>query len=828
MAAERNGYPSRYSSRPAIGGGHAPTRAPVARHPGYPPAARPTSSAAPRQGANGVVGRASTPHASPRNDPPRRSVPSAARSTAPSQDYRSAPYSSRPSQFTAPSRAAAAARQAPATGSSAARQSSYGPIGHARAPAQPNSRPPPTARASPWQPDSRPTSFARAGQSQPASLPARAAPRPPARPPPSARSSPDLPKAKNLPKSRPSAYQDFLAKEKAAAEEAGFAPQTPPFDEEDEDQEVAEEPLPQTPPFDEGVDELEAVEQGAEEAEAEQAEVDEFPQEWDVDEEAQQDLNEEALEEQDAINGDGAAEEEDFNEAALADEEVHTPVDEDENFEGDPLEEPQEEEAQEEEEVKRQEDLKIEEVAEHLRDAVEGSMKLKKMLETEDDGRPTKRRKLEEDDDEEGMRREMNPQKLALLRKLQLEQDGVSRYVIESAETAEVEALSQSGYVPNKNHKQKRSLGEQLGQRLDDIREQAYPHGNKIDPVAAFGFRWGLTEDQIKLLDVLSHKDLRFVIREYDGTLALQDIIDDARSSDPGDGHGAVAAERLGSVTLGRFNRLELIDPLSDALVVGDANLTFSLLLAQHRKDLGHTGQTLATTFEQVPTLRERYKEIDETIKELQDTGAQVLHNVDCTRLGVDSRFQGMEDKFGAVYYNYPHAGAVRGFFDNHPFVRWRHANLMHLFFRALRNFVKPGASVKVSSNRRAQGVRYSDIFGAAQLNEFVHVETVPFPEWTLRKYGRSYGDKRDVNKRLGDGEIYAAQQASFDMVYCFCYAPSGEPLAKPHVRCPPTKRDLMSANEGALRDLYGERKTNKVEELTQLFLSYVQGIHVG
>lgn len=419
-------------------------------------------------------------------------------------------------------------------------------------------------------------------------------------------------------------------------------------------------------------------------------------------------------------------------------------------------------------------------------------------------------------------------EKLQLLRRLQLEQDGVSRYVVESAETAEVQALSQSGFVPNPNHKQKRSLGEQLGQRLTDIREQSFPHGNKIDPAAAFGFRWQLSADDIKLLDVLTHKDLRFVIREYDGSIPLQDIIDDATSSDPGSGKGSVAALRPGSITLGRFNRLELIDPLSDALVVGDANLTFSLLLAQHRQDLGHAGQTVATTFEQVPTLRERYKEIDETIKQLQGVGAQVLHNVDCTRLGVDSRFQGMVGKFGSVYYNFPHAGAVRGFFDNHPFVRWRHENLMHLFFRALRNFVKPGASVKVSSNRRAQGVRYSDIFGAASLNEFAHVETVPFPEWTLRKYGRSYGDKRDENKRLKDGEIYAAQQASYDMVYCFCYAPSGVPLAKPHVRCPPTKRDLMSANEGALANLSGDRKKNKVDELTQMFLSYVQGIHVG
>lgn len=36
-----------------------------------------------------------------------------------------------------------------------------------------------------------------------------------------------------------------------------------------------------------------------------------------------------------------------------------------------------------------------------------------------------------------------------------------------------------------------------------------------------------------------------------------------------------------------RLNRLELIDPSADALVVGDANLTFSILLAKHREATG-------------------------------------------------------------------------------------------------------------------------------------------------------------------------------------------------------------------------------------------------
>ena len=38
---------------------------------------------------------------------------------------------------------------------------------------------------------------------------------------------------------------------------------------------------------------------------------------------------------------------------------------------------------------------------------------------------------------------------------------------------------------------------------------------------------------------------------------------------------------------LGRLNRLELMDPSADALVVGDANLTFSILLAKHREATG-------------------------------------------------------------------------------------------------------------------------------------------------------------------------------------------------------------------------------------------------
>ena len=69
-----------------------------------------------------------------------------------------------------------------------------------------------------------------------------------------------------------------------------------------------------------------------------------------------------------------------------------------------------------------------------------------------------------------------------------------------------------------------------------------------------------------------------------------------------------------GVSTIGRFSRLEIIDAVADAAVFGDANLTFAIKLAVHRKALGHVGRVIATTFEDLDTLRERYQEIDESI----------------------------------------------------------------------------------------------------------------------------------------------------------------------------------------------------------------------
>lgn len=490
-----------------------------------------------------------------------------------------------------------------------------------------------------------------------------------------------------------------------------------------------------------------------------------------------------------------------------------------------PAEEDQPEE--EDEENLREEDMSLEEVPEHLREAVQGNLELKRALSNTSDtnGSAAKRRKLSDADSGTTA----NPLINKLLMRWGLTRDSTARYALETWDREGLEHLEKTRWQPNRNADPvKKTPSLQISDALLRHKESQGPPGTALDVVSVLKYRFQFTSENEKLLRSLSHKDLRYVIREHDGTRPLEEVVEEATASFPEEGLAGVRPDGPGVKTVSRFGRLEVIDAFADALVFGDANLTFSVRLAEHRKALGHVGRIVATTFEQLETLRERYKEIDETVVKLEEHYAEVLHNVDCTRIAADTRFRDMEGKFGAVYYNFPHAGVVQGFLDGHPLTRWRHENLMHLLFRALRGFVKPGGSVKVASNAYATGVRFSDILDAAASNEFIHVETLPFLEWHLRHYQRSYGDRRDVNRRPESGDVYANQRAHTDMVYCFCYAPSGDTLPKVRVRLPPTKAELLDCKEGALRNVSGPMRQRKVEELHQLFLSYVQGVHVG
>merc|ERR1712060_991915 len=216
------------------------------------------------------------------------------------------------------------------------------------------------------------------------------------------------------------------------------------------------------------------------------------------------------------------------------------------------------------------------------------------------------------------------------------------------------------------------------------------------------------------------------------------------------------------------------------------------------------------------------------SIRVLEEHFAEVYHGVDCTRIAIDDRFSGLQGTLGAVYYNYPHAGAVGGFYDGHPVVNWRHENLMRLFFRALRSFVKPEGMVKVTSNSHAVGVRFSYICDSAKENEFMHIETIPFLQWQLHRYGRSYGDRRDTYKRPGEGEQYNAQRADSDMVYCFVYKPTGRTLPRQMIRLPPTYKTMLGCTDGALGERQGESKKKLATELFKRFMNECSGFHVG
>mmetsp|Transcript_7436 Transcript_7436/g.16401 ORF Transcript_7436/g.16401 Transcript_7436/m.16401 type:complete len:522 (-) Transcript_7436:75-1640(-) len=481
----------------------------------------------------------------------------------------------------------------------------------------------------------------------------------------------------------------------------------------------------------------------------------------------------------------------------------------------------QENNVNDEEEDDENEDL---DVSENLKDAVHGSLRLKRLLSRdEDDAQQSKKRKTEDTEKDALVQK--------LLKRWALETDIVVKHVLTSNTLEELQAHDASSYAPDKFNQWK-SVPEQVNKYCSEWRERKMCIGGPLDQASLFRHRWKLTMEQDKKVRSLTHKELRQVLKVYDGTQDLDEVIAEALKAEVDEDISELSAvpDAPGTITVGRVGRLELIDPLADAATFGDANLTFSLKLAKHRKALGHVGRVIATTFEEIETLRERYQEVDESIAVLEDHFAEVYHGVDCTRIAIDKRFNDLHGKLGAVYYNFPHSGAIQGFFDGHPIVNWRHENLMRLFFRALRAFMRPGGLVKVASNSGAIGVRYSFIVGGALENEFAHVETYPFMEWCLHRYGRSYGDRRDSYKRPDavNNQSYNAQRAEADMVYCFRYEPTGKTLDKQPIRLPPTLKTIQACEDGPFRGLQGTAKVNLAKMLHKRFITEVSGTHVG
>eukprot|EP00929_Paragymnodinium_shiwhaense_P091133 TRINITY_DN51176_c0_g1_i1.p1 TRINITY_DN51176_c0_g1~~TRINITY_DN51176_c0_g1_i1.p1 ORF type:complete len:712 (+),score=146.91 TRINITY_DN51176_c0_g1_i1:85-2220(+) len=471
-------------------------------------------------------------------------------------------------------------------------------------------------------------------------------------------------------------------------------------------------------------------------------------------------------------------------------------------------------------------------------DAVKGNMQLKRAL--SDNGLGdwragawrAKRRRTDESAEESSQRQGLVQ---TLLRNWRQDSNRGVQYALQQASIEELNQLLRTQFWPRDGHS--RTHSEQVYEQILRQREKQLPWGGQVSQGASLGHRFGMEPREVEaVLKPLNHSQFRRLMHFFDAGLAdgsetLPEIIErvEELEAPPPEMDGAAnsAGTHPGYSAVGRASRLELMDPEGDALVLGDANLTFALELAAHRNALQHTGRTIATTFEKLETLKERYGEIEETVAKLEELGVEVLHDVDCTRL---VHYEYLKDmKFTNVYYNFPHAGVIKGFFDGHPFVRWRHANLMHLFFRALHSFMAPNGIVKVSSNQNAQGVRYSDIILGASASEFAHIETFPLTEWQLKDYYRSYGDRRDANRRPGEKENYRAQNNAKDMVYCFRFLPIEEAeLPAPNVVYPPSKLDLFLSDDGRLPPRGTSERKRVVEEMYTLFMSYVDGIHVG
>ncbi|CAE8638437.1 unnamed protein product [Polarella glacialis] len=470
-------------------------------------------------------------------------------------------------------------------------------------------------------------------------------------------------------------------------------------------------------------------------------------------------------------------------------------------------------------------------VQEHLKDAVEGTLRLKRMLSQDDEapefeelGGKKKKAKIVSERSAED-----EAKITQLLTQWALLQDRVTRHVLEGMTGEEMTAMIASGYAPD-HFNQWKSPPELVHTHVALTREKVGPGSGAVDTIVAFRARWKLGPETEPVLRKLSHKDLRYVVNRFNGgEFALEELVAQAATAEHEESTATGALpDAPGCAMMGRFGRLELIDPLADCAVFGDADLSFAVKLAKHRTALGHVGRVIATTFETLECLRERYSEIDDTIKTLEDHFAEVFHGVDCTRIAVNENFKGLEGKFGCVYYNFPHAGAVKGFFDGHPCVNWRHENLMRLFFRALRSFMKPGGLVKVSSSKQAVGIRYYYICDGALQSEFQHIETVPFQEWHLSKYNRSYGDKRDAYRRPEKGEGYNVQRAEFDMLYCFKYEPSGNAPGPVKIRMPPKFGVLAACTDGPFKSLVGEGKKALATQLYKRFVTEISGEHVG
>ena len=102
--------------------------------------------------------------------------------------------------------------------------------------------------------------------------------------------------------------------------------------------------------------------------------------------------------------------------------------------------------------------------------------------------------------------------------------DVQEKHVLENLSPEELKELETSNYTPDKFNQWK-SAAELLARHVCDMKERKMVTGSSHDVVSAFKHRWQLDAASEKTIRALNHKDLRYVLSNYDGTAPLEDVI---------------------------------------------------------------------------------------------------------------------------------------------------------------------------------------------------------------------------------------------------------------------------------------------------------------
>merc|ERR1719362_992682 len=115
------------------------------------------------------------------------------------------------------------------------------------------------------------------------------------------------------------------------------------------------------------------------------------------------------------------------------------------------------------------------------------------------------------------------------------------KYVLDQCSLEELDFLAKTNYVPDWNN-QRQQAPELLARHLVQHKEKKLGGGSRIDVVSAFKLRWNLGLAAEKQLRGLPHKDMRYVLANFDGSGTLEEIITEASTQDEDDDETAANA----------------------------------------------------------------------------------------------------------------------------------------------------------------------------------------------------------------------------------------------------------------------------------------------